>query len=271
MKTLVKVALFALIFYFLFWRPREDFALPTNAVTDWKLLKPELYYFKGVRKVSNTIEKPMNGGKECQEFNEVVYTVAPAVDAKCRGENDIAYYNLETVSKKGKDIILEIEKPTPFKEAFVRNNFGGRCWNVEGGSKDDNARLVQYGGGKGYDCEGSWNNIFTYDGNNIINKNSGKCFYPGGTTLNSANAAEIKQAPCRASQAPGGLPVWTFNPAKGYWKSNETGKCVGIYGGLNNLGNDTPLIMWDCIENDQTQNYGVFYNQYPGSYYNFGV
>jgi len=79
----------------------EPFALSASVITDITQLDPTKFYYKGIRTTSATTTPSQNGGTTCDEFPEIVYQLAPVVNATCKTENQDSYYTFDTTGVKG--------------------------------------------------------------------------------------------------------------------------------------------------------------------------
>ena len=87
---------------------KENFyALTANSVVDVTQVDPTKFYYVGRRSKSNTTSPAQNGGTECPEFPDVVYQLAPVINATCQtsdivgGNVDTNYTFDKTLSVKG--------------------------------------------------------------------------------------------------------------------------------------------------------------------------
>jgi hypothetical protein len=92
---------------------KEGFALSSNTTDDPSKLDLGKFYLVGKRTTSNTITPASNGGKECVEYKEIAYQLAPAKDSVCKGEIQDSYYTFGADSKVGTKIF-------PFKVQYNR-------------------------------------------------------------------------------------------------------------------------------------------------------
>jgi len=77
------------------------YALGSDTFIDVTLLDPTKFYYKGTRKTSATITPGQNGGTTCSEFPDVVYQIAPAINATCQPDIQNSFYTFDTTSVKG--------------------------------------------------------------------------------------------------------------------------------------------------------------------------
>ena len=262
MTDLIKYLFIGIIFYILFAAGKEGFALTSDIVASKSALDPNKFYFKGTRKVSNTVTPAANGGAGCQEFPDEVYKVAPPTNAVCKGDNSPDYYTFTTTALQGYDL-----NPKKFVSppAFIRNRAGKRCMNAFGSNYQNGTKVGQYGGGNNQNCENGNNSKWMYDGNNIISvANPSMCVYHS----DGNNGAQIILWQCRASQAPNGKPVWSYLP-DGAFINNETGKALTIFN--NDKFNDREFVQWDYnggVNDDQK--WDIMWGYGPNDFYNFG-
>jgi hypothetical protein len=90
--NLIKTLFFLIIFYFIFMKRKERFALDTNVKTSKSELDPTFYYKKGSLKpeVKNTISAAINNGLNCSgDFPQEVYIPIPKVPGVCKLPDNI--------------------------------------------------------------------------------------------------------------------------------------------------------------------------------------
>ena len=90
--NLIKVIIIAIIFYFIFMKRKEGFALDTNVKTSKSDLDPSFYYKKGSLKseIKNTISQAVNNGLNCSaDFPQEIYIPIPKVPAVCKLPDNI--------------------------------------------------------------------------------------------------------------------------------------------------------------------------------------
>jgi hypothetical protein len=260
MTDRLKYLLIILILYFVIRSVREPFmALTADIFTNKNQLDPSKFYYKGTRKVSNTVTPSANGGVNCQEFPETVYKQAPPVNAVCKGDNSPNYYTFDQSALPGYD-----HRPMKFQNAFIRNRRGQRCMNAFGNSYGNGTQVGQYGGGPNQNCDGGNNSKWTYDGINIISTAAPSfCLYH----KDGNNGSEVALYQCRASNAAGGKPVWSYLP-NGALINNEVNKALTVYNGQYN--DDIKYVMWDYnggVNDDQK--WDIRWGYGPTDYWNF--
>jgi hypothetical protein len=155
----LKVIIYILLIYLAYklFFSKEGFALTAGKVFD-DPTKIDLnkYYTVGKRTTSNTVTPSKNGGKECAEYREIAYQLAPAQDAVCKGEIQDSYYSFGADSKLGIQMF-------PFNVQSVKSP--GQFWHPKGGAATpgDNTQIVWFQGGSE-----SPKNKFTMDDNGVI-------------------------------------------------------------------------------------------------------
>ena len=214
----VLVALLALL---LVSAKPEGYAFNTG--TSDKLADVDLtkWYYVGSRNTSNTLEAARNGGKECTEYAETAYKIAPAVDAKCQGDVQDAYYTFDPTTKLGLYI-------SPF---YIRSPNSGMCWHPEGGSETpaDGTRVVQF------DAEcGTRKTLFTMDDSGSIKHINGLCLGAYGAGTTNGDRLGLSGGFCNQK--------WEFLPGN-ILRHKNSGRYIHPEGGSGRRG--YPLVTWN--------------------------
>ena len=151
-----------------------------------------------------------------------------------------------------------------FKNAYLRNASNLNCANAKGGSYNDGDPMILYGGGVDKDCEDKPNNVWSYDGNNIVMPAAGdkpsKCMY-------ISNDGSVVLRPCRDYQSIVEKGWWNWNPDQPVFRSGQQqDMCLSAQGGDNNV-----LKYSKCKLDDNHQRFQVFYGPKVEQHYNFNT
>ncbi len=96
-----------LIAYYKPLSEKFNFALDLGTTVNKSDLDPTKYYLIGKRNTSNTSTPSRNGGKDCTEFPEIAYKLAPPTDAVCKDNIMNDYYTWVDTQVSGKDILSQ--------------------------------------------------------------------------------------------------------------------------------------------------------------------
>jgi hypothetical protein len=147
----LKLAIILIVVYYLYTRfiSKEKYTLVSDhpiepVVTSKSLLKPGIFYRKGTLKsgIYNTINGPLNGGKNCDEFPPEIYIPVAPQNATCDLSDSAVYdtgvaVSAETRTNCPNNMKTINKKSTTLLNTLVASGGATRTVAINGGTDCD--------------------------------------------------------------------------------------------------------------------------------------